>query len=140
MRQWILWSLLLLTCPMSWGDTQGWSGHWEFAECWSPLSNEETDCVIYVMDIQEDKNRYIVNIALDGFQTLERIEAEAHVSGQSLIIIFSRLKPGYFGSKYKPGDILLKLRGSSNKPVTEWGKIQPILKENKEPDVHFTRE
>ncbi len=132
-------SMLLVVGTMAWAATQGWTGHWQFDECWPHLSGQMHDCISYRMDIRETGSGYTVDIDLDGFQTMKRLSGDGRFNRDALEILFRATRPDDMGSDYKPGDILLILKKQNGKVLTEWHGIEPELQEHQKPGFYFRK-
>ena len=132
--------LALVLLPLSlWGKEPEWVGRWQFEEVWPDTSGSMHNGMSYSLTLKSDKEGYRVDIDIDGFQTMERIQANGLMKDKVLEIQFQRLRPGHAGVEYKQGDLLLRLVDLNGKITTEWGAIKPVLDGNKKPGVYFKK-
>jgi len=76
---------------------------------------------------------------IDGYQTLERNLARVIGDENSIRFEFLDYLPENMYEPYKKGDILLQFKKENSKIITIWGKIGPLLLENRKPGVYFEK-
>lgn len=112
---------------------ESWVGEYEFSEYAPPDQN-----MFYRIKIYKEDISYYAIIDIDGFQTMERLQAHVEGDGKALKIIFDKYLPDNLGESYNPGDILLRLEKTDSALNTFWEKIQPMLKDQGESgDTYF---
>jgi hypothetical protein len=128
----------LVTIPLH--ANHPWTGRWEYSECWQSLNPGQTNCNIYIMKIKPGRRNLIVNINIDGYQSLERIQGIGKVVGNSLNIYFSKQRKGHLSPLYKSRCLLLELRKTEQGILTIWKEITPTLDEHLQPGVYFVQD
>ena len=118
------------------GALSGWVNNgWGFFESAPPDFNMQ-----YTIDIYEADDAYYADIAIDGFQTMERLKAAVQGDSDSVSFIFDEYLPGNQSEPYAKGDLLLTLRAEGSQIYTDWGKLEPALVENQvSGKVYFVR-
>ena len=107
-------------------DLKSWRGDYSFSEFYPP------DIFMgYMIRIYEDSGDYYAEINIDGFQTMARLKTKVHGNGKSINLIFDSYLPDNMFELYKKGDLLLRLKRKGNGIITEWGKLIPVVNENK---------
>jgi hypothetical protein len=129
--------MLLAIESTAWAVPPDWAGQWEFAECWPHLDKVTHNCIEYRMNIRRVGDGYLVDIDMDGFQTIRRLSGEGLVSRNSLEIIFRAVREEDLWSSFNPGDLLLRLKKQRGKVMTEWQGIEPELEKHQKPGVYF---
>ncbi|GMX64024.1 hypothetical protein Elgi_33670 [Paenibacillus elgii] len=102
---------------------ESWVGEYEFSEYAPPDQN-----MFYRINIYKEGKSYYATIDIDGFQTMERLQAKVEGDGKAIKIIFDKYLPDNLGESYNPGDVLLRLEKTDSALNTFWEKIQPMLK------------
>lgn len=112
---------------------ESWLGEYKFSE-YAP-SNQN---MFYRISISKVNNSYYAQISIDGFQTIERLQAKVSGDENSIQLIFEKYLPDNQFETYAEGDILLSFQKENFKLYTSWGKIQPMLdSNNKSSEVYF---
>ncbi|MCP3772181.1 DUF5991 domain-containing protein [Paenibacillus sp. MZ04-78.2] len=106
---------------------ESWVGEYEFSEYAPPNQN-----MFYQISIYKEGKSYYAKIDIDGFQTMERLQAQVEGDGKAIKIIFDKYLPDNLWEPYQPGDILLRLEKTDSALNTFWEKIQPMLKDQGE--------
>lgn len=147
MKRLILIILLIVvsfhSVPAVWATESVWSGDWRFEECWQHISGEMNDCVFYKILItknEEHRKEFTAKIIIDGYQSMQRIQAKGVVRNAELEIRFESPMEDHRAPAYKPNDLLLTLKQESGSVTTEWHAIQPSLDENQKTQVYFKKE
>lgn len=109
-----------------------WLGEYSFAEYAPPDQN-----IFYSLTIYCEGDYFFGRFSIDGFQTMERLLAEVSGDADSIDLKFLRYLPDNVSEIYKEGDILLTLEKTGGKLITTWGKITPLLLDNREPGEYF---
>lgn len=126
-----------------WATESDWSGDWRFEECWQHISGEMNDCVFYKILItknEEHRKEFTAKIIIDGYQSMQRIQAKGVARKAELEIRFESPMEDHRAPAYKPNDLLLTLKQESGSVTTEWHAIQPSLDENQKTQVYFKKE
>ena len=117
-------------------DLDAWVGAYTFYEHWYPYKNMQ-----YELEIFREENHYYANLSIDGVQTMTRLKAVVEGDSTSIDIVFDSYLPENLYGAYKQGDTLLTFREEQDRIVTDWGELQPILKDNGEPGrVYFVKD
>ncbi|XOK63212.1 DUF5991 domain-containing protein [Paenibacillus elgii] len=106
---------------------ESWVGEYEFSEYAPPDQNR-----FYQIKIFKEDKSYYATIDIDGFQTMERLQAKVEGDGKAIKIIFDKYLPDNLWEPYSPGDVLLRLEKTDSALNTFWEKIQPMLKDDGE--------
>ncbi|WP_088834056.1 DUF5991 domain-containing protein [Paenibacillus tyrfis] len=106
---------------------ESWVGEYEFSEYAPPDQNR-----FYRISIYKEDKSYYATIDIDGFQTMERLQAQVEGDGKGIKIIFEKYLPDNLWEPYSPGDVLLRLEKTDSALNTFWGKIHPMLKDHAE--------
>ncbi|WP_163854794.1 DUF5991 domain-containing protein [Paenibacillus elgii] len=107
---------------------ESWVGEYEFSEYAPPDQNR-----FYRISIYKEDKSYYATIDIDGFQTMERLQAQVEGDGKAIKIIFNKYLPDNVWEPYSPGDVLLRLEKTDSALNTFWEKIQPMLKDDGKP-------
>ena len=112
-----------------------WVGDYEFYEFCPPNINMQ-----YNINIYKENEAYFVKINIDGFQTNVRLQAKVSGDEKSIKLLHDKHLPDNQFKPYNKGDILLSFEKRNSKIYTNWGKLEPILPENKASGkVYFTK-
>ncbi|KZE79421.1 DUF5991 domain-containing protein [Paenibacillus elgii] len=106
---------------------ESWVGEYEFSEYAPPDQNR-----FYRISIYKEDKSYYATIDIDGFQTMERLQAQVEGDGKAIKIIFNKYLPDNLWEPYSPGDVLLRLEKTDSALNTFWEKIHPMLKDDRE--------
>ncbi len=109
-----------------------WIGEYGFSEFAPPDQN-----MFYSLSIYKKDRSYYADLSIDGFQTTERLRAKVAGDGDIIQLIFMEYLPDNLYEPYSEGDILLSLERKDSQIYTQWGKIEPMLEENKSGKVCF---
>ena len=116
------------------GNLDEWLGEYSFYELYPPDIN-----MLYDIKIFKEDDDYYANIIIDGFQTNKRIRARVLSLQEGITLVFDSYLSESTGEKFINGDELLGFNKVDSELHTNWGKIEPILLENKTSDeVYFT--
>jgi len=113
---------------------ESWVGNYSFSEYAPPNQN-----MFYSISIFEENNKYLANISVNGFQTMERIQAEVTGDEDSIELIFSKYLPDNMMELYQKGDVLLSFKREDSIIYTYWNKMGPMLLDNKSPGPYFSK-
>jgi len=113
---------------------ENWIGDYFFSEFNPPFQN-----MFFSVSIYKENNSFLSKIFIDGYQTLERNLAQVVGDENSIRFEFLDYLPEKMYEPYKKGDILLQFKKENSKIITIWGKIGPLLLENRKPGVYFEK-
>ena len=104
-----------------------WTGVYKYSEFAQGIGSNQT--WVYEIDIKEENGALKVSLAIDGFQTLTRIQATAQEHNGSLDIVFDSYAPENATLRgLQKGDLLFSLRKvSDNEYEILWGQLQSNL-------------
>ena len=112
-----------------------WVGDYEFYEFCPPNINMKYDIKVY-----KDNGNYYAKINIDGFQTNVRLQAKVSGNEKSIKLIQDKYLQDNQFKVYNEEDSLLSFEKRNSEIYTIWGKIEPILPENKAlGKVYFTK-
>lgn len=112
---------------------ESWIGDYTFSEFALPDQN-----MFYEISIYKDNDNYYAKISIDGFQTIQRLQARVSGDENSIKLLFYKYLPDNLWEPYQEGDILLSFEKRDSNLYTFWGKIQSILESNiKSGEVYF---
>ena len=112
-----------------------WVGNYSFSEYALPNIN-----MFYGIGVFKEQSNYFVNIYIDGFQTITRIKAKVVGDKDKIDLVFDSYLPDNRFETFHTGDILVSFKRADSAILTDWGVLQPILKENQAPGkVYFTK-
>ena len=80
---------------------ESWIGDYTFSEFAPPNQN-----MFYRISIYKENGNYFAKITIDGFQTIERLQAKVSGDDNSIKIFFSKYLPNNRFESYVEGDIL----------------------------------
>lgn len=128
-------SLAQLTDP-----APNWSGVYTFTEVGQSLSSDPPQPVWeYKLTVYEDNGNLLADLAIDGFQTMTRLLAEAKVDGQKIEFYFKDYRPDNLFEPYQPGDLLFTLEEIEGQLLTTWGNLTPQFDPTKGVCKQFVR-
>jgi hypothetical protein len=112
-----------------------WVGDYKFYEFFPPNINMD-----YNINVYEKNGEYFAKIYIDGFQTSKKIKAKVIRNNGGIDFAFEEYLPDSTGEKLNQGDVLLGFKKVNSEILTNWGKIDPILPENKvSGKIYFTK-
>lgn len=112
-----------------------WIGNYVFNEFAAPNIDMN-----YSISIYKENGDYYANIKIDGFQSMTRAKAKIKGNDNSIVLIFDEYLPDNKFKLFNKDDILLTFKKKNSDIVTYWGKLKPILTENKDSGkVYFKR-
>jgi len=112
-----------------------WVGDYGFYEFCPPNIN-----MMYGINIYKENGCYFAKINIDGFQTIKRIKAKVLGDQDVIHLDFETYLPDSMGDDLSKDDVLLSFKKVDSEIFTNWGKIEPILPENKgSGKVYFTK-
>lgn len=109
-----------------------WLGEYSFSEYAPPNQN-----MFYSITVYCEGNNFFAQFSIDGFQRLERLLAKVSGDANSIEFEFLKYLPDNMLEIYEEGDVLLTLQKIDSKLITFWGKLQPLLLENRETGEYF---
>jgi hypothetical protein len=104
---------------------ESWIGDYTFSEFAPPDQN-----MFYTISLYKENSDYYAKISIDGFQTIERLQAKVSGDENSIILLFYKYLPDNQFEPYTEGDTLLSFEKRNSDLYTSWGKIQPMLESN----------
>lgn len=112
-----------------------WIGEYSFEEFSPP-----NQMMFYNITIFKEGDKHYANIYIDGFQTMQRLQARLIQTEMYVSLAFDKYLPDNLYEPYEKGDILLSfIINNSGELITDWGKIQPMLLSNQEEGVYFIK-
>jgi len=118
---------------------ENWEGVYTFTET---SVSDPSKTFEYELALTKDRNNYSTFIAVDGPDTLVRMNAVGIEAGGKLNLVFDSYNESYSDiiSEYRRGDLLFSLVPTrENSFEIEWIKMQPKLYQNRSEDLIFTR-
>lgn len=112
--------------PVEHVNLSEWIGDYSFCEFYPPNITMK-----YNINIFKEDDNYYANINIDGFQTTKRIKAKVLSIQEGINFVFETYLPDSTGEDLNKGDVLLGFKKADSEIYTNWGKIEPILPENK---------
>lgn len=111
-----------------------WIGQYAFEESADNVTGSGAQTWIYVVDVKElDANTLIATIQVDGFQTMQRLEAKVNATAFDIEFIFDKYGKENMFETYKKGDRLFgMMRNTEGVIMTLWDKLKPNVLENQE--------
>lgn len=113
---------------------KSWVGVYTFSEFAPPNQN-----MFYALSIFSEDDKVYATITIDGFQVMARMRARVSGDASSIQLILDEYLPDNVLEPYAKGDVLFSLSKADSHLSTIWGKIQPILKENRSSGVECFR-
>ncbi len=123
--------------PVTTTDNLGkkwWIGQYAFEESARNVTGSGAQTWNYVVDVKEfDANTLIATIQVDGYQTMQRLEAKVNATAYDIEFIFDRYGKDNMFEPYKKGDRLFgMMRNTQGLIMTVWDKLKPNVLENQE--------
>ena len=111
-----------------------WIGQYVFVEAPAERYVWEHKIAIY-----KEGEEYCAKITVDGTQSNVRIQAK--VAGDSTFIqfTFDKYLPDHMFGTYEQGELLLRLKRSGSKVLTEWATLKPVATEPYDTGVFFDK-
>jgi hypothetical protein len=116
-------------------DLESWIGNYSFSECAPPNQN-----MFYSISVYKENSNYYAKIEIDGFQTLQRLQAIVEGDKNRIKLLFYKYLPDNTFEPYSKGDVLLSFKKNNSKLYTAWRKIEPLLLKNKTENVYFEKD
>ncbi|MCX7878842.1 MAG: DUF5991 domain-containing protein [Ignavibacteria bacterium] len=109
-----------------------WLGKYEFSESAEGLTKGTAQSWDYSVVVEHSADSSVkAKIEIDGFQTMQRIEAEVKADDKKAEFIFSKYLPDNMFEVYRKGDRLFILEiNDKGEMVTNWDKMKPNVKSN----------
>jgi hypothetical protein len=114
-------------------NLDSWIGTYSFFEHCAPNIN-----MMYELAVLKHNGGYYADLYIDGFQTMRRLRAKVTGNDNEINLTFLKTLPCNILGGYVAGDLLLKL-SKSNKLLTNWGKVVPMLPQNYGEGEYFQR-
>jgi hypothetical protein len=126
------------------GDFQAknnWLGSWEFVESWTSLDTEVHNSVVYALNIKQIGRRIVVDLDIDGYQSLQRIRGEGKIIKNSIQVFYSGVHEGNDNMMdvFKKGDLLFELSLLGDNVLTTWKELKPELDEYQKVGIYFKK-
>ncbi len=111
-----------------------WVGQYSFEESAKNVTGKGAQTWNYVLDVKQfDENTLIATIQIDGFQTMQRLEAKVNATAYDIEFIFDKYGKDNMFEPYKKGDKLFDMmRNTQNEIMTNWDKLKPNVIDNQE--------
>jgi hypothetical protein len=109
-----------------------WIGDFKYSEFIPPDINR-----FYSVFVVKENDEYFADIALDGFQTMERLRAKVTGDEKAIEFKFEKYLPQNVFEPYKVGDTLLRFEKKESSMITYWGAISPFDKSSQSGNVYF---
>ncbi len=111
-----------------------WIGQYTFSESAKNVTGSGSQSWTYIVDVTEQQGAGLVaTIQIDGFQTMQRLEAKVNATAYDIEFIFDKYGKDNMFEPYKKGDRLFAMmRTSDDKIKTVWDKLKPNVKDNQE--------
>lgn len=106
-----------------------WIGQYSFEESAKNVTGEGRQSWNYIVEVKEfDANTLVATIQVDGFQTMQRLEAKVNATAYDIEFIFDKYGKDNMFEPYKKGDRLFAMmRNTSDEIMTVWDKLKPNL-------------
>lgn len=106
-----------------------WIGQYSFEESAKNVTGEGRQSWNYIVEVKEfDANTLVATIQVDGFQTMQRLEAKVNATAYDIEFIFDKYGKDNMFEPYKKGDRLFSMmRNTSDEIMTVWDKLKPNL-------------
>jgi hypothetical protein len=113
-------------------DISSWIGTYEFFFFFSPHI-----MMGYGVTIYEECGVYYALIAIDGYQTMERVGATVRGNNGAIDLIFHSFYPDNIHERFKEEELILTFTKKDGEITTTWEGLQPITVENEMPGIYF---
>jgi hypothetical protein len=111
-----------------------WIGQYVFEESAKNVTGKGAQTWNYVVDVKQfDANTLVATIQVDGFQTMQRLEAKVNATAYDIEFIFDKYGKDNMFEPYKKGDRLFSMmRNTQDEIMTVWDKLKPNVINNQE--------
>lgn len=102
-------------------------GTYEFSEgaIGNPGSNQT---VVYTLTLSPEHDSFPIQLAVDGFQTMQRLHAVGVHNDETVSVVFDSYAPENMNKPYTKGDVLFTLRPLDATTLkVDWKTMQPLL-------------